>query len=397
MPAARPALRFVRSLAAVAACVIATATAGSGAETPFELNVLVPVTGGGAFLGKSYQEALTALEGVIDASGGIHGHPLKLVVSDSQTSGQVGLQIVNALIAKHVSLFIDGGPSTVCSSTIPIVQTAGPLDYCLSPVVTPVPRSYVFSAGASAADIAAVAIRYLRNRGLKRLAMVVTIDTTGQAYERAIAAALARPENRDVQLVAAEHFNGSDLSVTAQLARIASAKPAALMLWATGTPLGTVLRGLKDAGTDLPVMTSNSNMTYAQMTAYQSVLPKEFYFTSARGLLPESTLKGPLREAQTVYVDAFRKAKIRPDIGHSLIWDPAMVFIDALRHVGPGATAEALRTYILSLHSWVGINGVYDFASGDQRGLGDGAIVVARWESTKSTWVQVSAPKGALR
>jgi hypothetical protein len=88
---------------------------------------------------------------------------------------------------------------------------------------------------------------------------------------------------------------------------------------------------------------------------------------------------------------------VRPDIGHSLMWDPAMVFIDALRHLGVGATAEELRAYILAQHSWVGTNGVYDFASGDQRGLGDGSIVVARWDAARSIWLQVSAPKGALR
>lgn len=390
------ALRFVAACMALGG-VLWSAVAVSAAETPYEINVVVPVTGGGAFLGKSYQEALTALESAVNRTGGIQGHPLKFVVSDSQTNGAVGLQIVNSLIAKHVPLFIDGGPSTVCNASIPIVQSAGPLDYCLSPVISPAPRSYVFSAGASSFDLAAVAVRYLRNRGFKRLAMIATTDTTGQAYDRAIAAALARPENRDVRLVAVEHFNGADLSVAAQLARVQAAKPAALMLWATGTPLGTVLRGLKDIGYALPVLSSNSNMTYAQMSAYKSVLPKDLYFTSLRGLLPDRTLKGPLRDAQSVYVDAFRKEGVRPDIGHNLVWDPAMVFIDALRHVGVGATSEQLRAYILALHSWVGTNGVYDFAAGDQRGLGDGSIVVARWDAAKSIWLQVSAPKGALR
>ena len=388
-------LRIVATACAVLALLLPPMR--SSAADTYEINVLVPVTGGGAFLGKSYQEALTALENTVNSTGGIRGRQLKFVVSDSQTSGQVGLQIVNGLIAKHVALFIDGGPSPVCSSTIPIVAVAGPLDYCLSPVITPPPRSYVFSAMASANDLAAVAVRYLRNRGFRRLAMIATTDTTGQAYERAIAAVLSRPENRDVTLVASEHFNAADLSVNAQLARVQTAKPAALMLWATGTPLGTVLRGLKDTGYELPVMTSNSNMTYAQMAAYQNALPKDFYFVSARGLLPELTLKGPLRDAQTVYVNAFDKLHIRPDIGHTLIWDPAMAFIDALRHVGLSATSQQLHDYLLSEHSWVGINGVYDFASGDQRGLGDGSLVIAVWSPGKNTWMQVSAPKGALR
>ncbi len=373
------------------------ALVAAGPQTPYEINVLVPVTGAGAFLGSSYEQSLQALESTVNASGGLRGRPVKFVVNDSATTGQVGLQIVNGLIGKHVTLFIDGGPSPVCNATIPIVQAAGPLDYCLSPVIAPTPHSYVFSAGASANDLAAVAVRYLRAKGLKRLAMLTTTDSTGQAYERAIGTALALHENRDVHLLVSEHFNPADLSVAAQLARIQAAKPSALMLWATGTPLGTALHGFKDTGLEIPVLTSNSNMTYAQMKSYAGELPRDFWFTSLRGLLPEDTAAGPLRSAQTVYVHAFEKLHVRPDIGHSLIWDPAMVFVDALRHVGTDATAAQLHDYIESLHSWVGTNGVYDFAAGDQRGLGDGSIVVARWDVAKDTWVQISAPKGALR
>jgi branched-chain amino acid transport system substrate-binding protein len=382
---------------AVVLCTFANATGARAAQPPFEFNVLVPETGTGAFLGKSYEEALAGLEIAINSTGGIRGRPIKFVVSDSQTSGQVGLQIVNGLIAKHVSLFVDGGPSPVCNSSIPLIDKSGPLDYCLSPLITPAPRSYVFSSSASANDLAAVAIRFLRNKGLKRLAVIQITDSTGQAYERAVAVAMSRRENAGVQLVASEHFNAPDISVAAQLTRIAAAKPDALMIWATGSPLGTVLHGLKDGGYSFPVITSNSNMTYAQMASYESVMPKVFYFPSLRSLLPAHTHKGPLRDAQSVWVNSFAKLKIRPDSGHSLMWDAVMVFVDALRHAGPSATSEQLRDYILAQHSWVGTNGVYDFASGDQRGLGDGAIVMARWDAAKGTWVQVSAPKGALQ
>jgi branched-chain amino acid transport system substrate-binding protein len=389
---------MLRSVLAIVAGLLTLvgATGARAADPPFEFNVLVPVTGGGAFLGKSYEEALTAAEGVVNDTGGIRGRPLKFVISDSQTSGQVGLQIVNSLIAKHVTLFIDGGPSPVCNSSIPLIEKSGPLDYCLSPTISPAPRSYVFSASASTTDLTAVSMRFLRNRGLKRLAVIEITDSTGQAYERAVAAVLQRHENADVQLVASEHFGATDISVAAQLSRIAAAKPTALMIWATGTPLGTVLHGLKDAGFELPVITNNSNMTYAQMSSYQSIMPTELYFPSLRSLLPERTLNGPLRDAQTVWVNAFAKLKVRPDSGHSLVWDSVMVFVDALRHVGPNATSEQLRDWILAQHSWVGANGVYDYAAGDQRGLGDGAIVMARWDKAKGTWVQVSAPKGAL-
>ena len=390
-------MQCVATSIACALLILASFAAAPAAEPPYEINAILPLTGGGAFLGKSEQEGLTALEATINATSGIRGANVKFVVSDSQTSGQVGLQLVNALVAKRVPFFIDGAPATVCNSSMPIVEKAGPLDFCLSPLIYPAPRSYVFATGATSDDLIAVAIRYYRLRGLKRIATLSTTDTSGQSNDRAVIRAMALPENRDVQIVASEHFNPTDISVTAQLTRMRAARPNGLIISTTGAPLGTVLRGLKDSGSDLPVMTGNGNMTYTQMKSYASILPRQLYFTSLRGMLPRRTLNGPLHDAQGVYVNAFRKKQINPDIGHSLVWDPVMLMVEALRKIGPAATAEELHAYVLSLHSWVGINGVYDFASGDQRGLGDGAIVVARWDPAKSMWSQVSAPKGLLR
>jgi len=73
-----------------------------------------------------------------------------------------------------------------------------------------------------------------------------------------------------------------------------------------------------------------------------------------------------------------------------------MLVVDALRHAGPNATADQVRDFILHAHGWVGINGVYDFASGDQHGIGENAVAIARWDAGKGTWVAASRPRGLL-
>jgi branched-chain amino acid transport system substrate-binding protein len=364
---------------------------------PYEINAIIPLTGGGAFLGKAYAETFRAVENVVNASGGIQGHPLKFVTADTQTSGQVDVELVNSLIAKKVPVFIDGAPSTVCLPSIPLVVNNGPVDYCLSPVIHPPGGSYVFSTNASTYDLTSVAIRYLRERGWKRIAMITSTDSTGQEYDRQISTVLSQPENRDVQLVAHEHFNPTDISVTAQITHLKSADPQVVLAYTTGTPLATVLRGLSDAGMPEPVVTLNSNMSYAQMSAYASFLPKQMYFTTLRSGTPEGTLRGPLQDAETAYLKAYRAINVRPDVGDVLAYDPTMIIVNALRHLGTQATAQQIRDYILHLHGWIGANGVYDFSSGDQRGIGQNSIVVARWAPEKSTWIQVSRASGVLK
>jgi branched-chain amino acid transport system substrate-binding protein len=81
-------------------------------------------------------------------------------------------------------------------------------------------------------------------------------------------------------------------------------------------------------------------------------------------------------------------------LAHNLVWDPAMILVDALRHLGPSAGAQQIRDYILRLHGWVGVNGVYDFTAGDQRGLTQSSAAVDLWDASKDNWVQVSRPGG---
>jgi branched-chain amino acid transport system substrate-binding protein len=392
-------MNIVRSIAATAAIATAlciTVAIAPAAESTVKINVLTPATGSGAFLGKSYAETYRALEIAINKSGGIKGHPVAFVLNDTATSPQQGLQIVNGLIAAKAPVYIDGGPSTVCSSSIPLVMNGGPVDYCLSPLVHPPAGSYVFSAGMAGTDQAKMAVRYFRLRGWTRIAMISSTDTTGQDLEKQTDAALELAENKGVKLVAREHYNPSDISVPAQIARLKGADPQALIVWATGSPFGTAVHGLKDAGIEMPVLTTNSNMTYAQMTAYANFLPKDMFFPALLAMTPEATGKGPLHEAQVAYLKSFKAIGVTPDEGHILAWDPAMIVVTALRALGPEATGTHIRDYILHLRGWVGVDGVYDFSSGNQRGIADNAAAIARWDAAKGKWIRVSRPTGVL-
>ena len=380
----------------VALSVIPESAAGSATLDPYELNAIIPATGAGAFLGKSYVEAFKAMELMVNSTGGIQGHPLKIVTADTQTSGQVDVQLVNGLIAKHVQVFIDGAPSTVCLPSLPLVQVNGPVDYCLSPAIHPPIGGYAFAVNGSTPDLEAVDFRYMRERGWKRIAVLLSTDSNGIDYERNLPTVMAAPENRDLKIVAQEHFANSDISVAAQLARIKSADAQALFVVTTGTPLGTVFRSLRDSGIALPVLTIAPNMTYAQMSTYGAFLPKDLYFGSLRAMTPNETMPGPLRDAQSVYLKAFQKIGVRPDAGHANAWDAMQIILSALRKLGTNASALQIRDYIVNLHGYLGVNGVYDFKN-SLSGIGQNSIIIARWAPEKDTWVQVSRPGGQVK
>ncbi len=65
--------------------------------------------------------------------------------------------------------------------------------------------------------------------------MLVGTDATGRLAEPEFVAAAALPENRNVKLVTIEHFNLTDVTVAAQIARIRAADAQALIIWVNGS------------------------------------------------------------------------------------------------------------------------------------------------------------------
>ncbi|MHB8631894.1 MAG: ABC transporter substrate-binding protein [Candidatus Limnocylindria bacterium] len=376
---------------ATTAAATATATAAATAATPYEINVILPLTGPVAFLGKPEKDALTVLEGVVNKKGGIAGRPVKFVYYDDEsTKPAVDVQLANQIIAKKVSVIL--GPSLVgsCNAISPIVAKGGPVVYCFSPGIHPDAGSFTFTGSASTIDLNKALFKYFKAKGLTKIATLTSSDATGQDADNAIKAGLT--DNPGVTLVAQEHFNTTDVSVAAQITRIKASGAQALVGWTTGGSVATIFRGAAQGGLDIPIATTDGNMTYAQMEQYASFLPKELLIPAPQWAAAAGAPAGPVQDAIKTYDDALAAAGIKPDIGASLAWDPALIVITALQKLGPDATAEQLRSAIAGLTGFAGVNGMYDFTKTPQRGLSADQALVTHWDATKKTWVPVSAP-----
>lgn len=378
-------------MAAVMALALATPATLAANAPIYDINVILPLTGSLAFSGQKQLEAIKVAETVVNRNGGIDGRPVHFVVHDDASTPTTTVQLTSELMGSNVPVILGSTLAATCAAMFPLVQKSGPVTYCYSPVVHPKDGGYSFMSAPAIADVQPVVLRYFRSKGRKRLAIITSTDASGEEFEQRFDATVQEPEFRDMTVVDREHFNPTDISVTAQMARIKAAKPDVLITFSTGTPFGTLLHGINDAGLDVPVYGSGGNMSYAQMKQYKAFLPKELYLNAARGVTPDPSAKGKMLQAQRVYFAAMKAAGIRPEFSHSLTWDPTMLVVDALRHLGPNATAEQLHEYLEHLRGWVGIEGTYDFTSGNQRGVGQAAAALFRWDASKGDWVMVSS------
>jgi branched-chain amino acid transport system substrate-binding protein len=376
--------------------VMALALSGvpcSAANEPYEVHAVLSITGPISFVGTEESRSLDAFTMVVNRSGGIAGHPVKFVVHDDQSNPQLAVQLVNQLIDMHVPAMIGPGYSATCNVAVPLVEKAGPVEYCLSASLHPAAGSFIFGASAGTDDDLIVTIRYLRMRGLTKLGLLTSTDATGQDADRTINAALSAPENSGMSVVDHEHFGTSDLNVTAQVTRVKAFHPQAIIAWTTGSAFGTALRGIQDVGLDVPVITTPANQTPIQMTQYAQFLPKELIFPTVRAISPNAGESGRVKALQDTYFAALKSAGVQPDFNTNCVWDPALFLVSALRK-NPTSTAAAVRDYLLHEPNLIGINGKYEFSSGNQRGLGQDSVVVSRWNPKKSEFEIISKPGG---
>ncbi len=392
--------RMARAAAAMtclcAGWLIAALPSPGAAADPYELNVILSLTGGASFLGKAEQQALLLAEKWANDGGGIQGRPLRLVFHDDQSSPQVAVQLASQVVAGKPAVEIGANLVAMCNAMAPLMAS-GPLMYCLSPGIHPAEGAYVFTSSVSTIDLSRALIRYWRMKGWTKIAVMTSTDASGQDAEKGINLNLALPENKDVTVVAREHFNPTDVSVSAQIENIKAAQPQAFIAWSTGAPIGTVFKGVVQAGLDVPVGTTDGNMTFAQMNQYAAFLPKQLFIPAAEWAMHATDLKrdAAVLAAQEKFAAAFKAAGIVPDVAAALAWDPAMIIIDALRKLGPAATAAQLREHVAHLKNYAGVDGIYDFERVAQRGLDVNDAVVTLWDPAKKTWQVVSQPAGA--
>jgi branched-chain amino acid transport system substrate-binding protein len=364
------------------------------AAEPFEINVILSMTGQGTFVGTGQWQSIQIAEGAINRHGGIAGRPVKFVLKDDQSNPQVDLQLVQGLIAQKVAVILGPTLTGSCNAVSPILQKDGPVSYCLTAGANPPKDGYVFSTLTSTPDLIAVAMRYFRERGWKKMAYLVATDASGQDAEQGILAAAALPENRGVTLAGREHFGTGDISVAAQLSKLKAAEPDVLLAWVTGAAAGTVLRGLHDAGMTLPTLVSSGNLTASFTKQFGTLLTDNMYVPAMAFYGGTAGTERRTRDAMNLLATSFRAAAAAPDQVAISAWDPTMVLVDALRAVGVDAPASKVRDYMVSSQRFTGVNGPYDFRSIPQRGIGQSAVLMVRWDSARGEFRPLSGLGG---
>ena len=374
------------------ATTAATTKAPSG--TPVVIHAILSETGQGAFLGSRQAKALQILAKQVNASGGIDGHPVQMDILDNQTSPATSVSLATNLISQGVPFFLNGSIGAVDKAVDALATASGPFIYDLSPVEHPPAGSKIFSAGFSLSLEIQSDLTYFKSQGFTKIAALTSTDASGVAGFTTLQQVLAEPQFSSMHLITHQTFGDTDVNVTTQLSVIKAAKPQAMITWATGTPLGTILQGMSSLGmTNLPTTANSGNGSFAEMKQYGSIVPKDLYTAIGSLTVPASQLpSGPVQSAVSSFQSAVTAAGGTPGLGWGLAWDPASLLIGALKKLGPTATSDQILNYMQNLKDVAGVMGLYNTSTTNHRGLTTSAVYLASWDGSK--FVLASGPGG---
>jgi branched-chain amino acid transport system substrate-binding protein len=389
--------RVLTALALLALAATATATGPVSAQPkPIIIEAILSITGSAASIGADEAAGLSAFEKLANKTGGIHGVPIQFHVQDDQSQPAVAVQLFGQLLPSKPTVVL-GSSIAAQSQAMAALVKDGPVLYAITPNFMPPPHGYVFATGSPSHDLTAAGVTYYRAKGLTKVGVIVTTDASGQNNFESLEYALALPENKTMKLVDKETFAIGDVSIAAQMSRLKASGAQVVFSLPNGTAFGTSLHGLADAGLDLPVYTSAANFSPILLERFKTFLPKELTCAGASWFNRERRANDPLKKPiEDFYTTLAADGVTSPTVGHAFAWDPALIVVTALRKLPAGANATQLRDEIEKMRKFPGVQGMYDFSTGDQHGANENGILVLRNDPEHPGKTTVVSKQGGL-
>ncbi|MFL6056429.1 MAG: ABC transporter substrate-binding protein [Actinoallomurus sp.] len=362
-----------------AACSSSSASDGKS----YTIGVLVSQTGSASQLGVGELRGAQLAAESINAAGGIGGKKIVITAADDQSKPDQAVEQARNLLKDKVAAIV--GPSVVgsCKAVMPLVKSRGPVNYCLSPGIKP--ADYTWSASANTADLAQAGLNYWKAKGITKVGLLSTTDGSGTDGAAAVSSASAK---LGVQVVSRATYDPTTVSITSQLQQVTAGHPQAIVLWATGTPVGVALKAIQQAGLNLPVMTTDGNLANAFLKRIADYTPKTLLIPATRDFwwqtLPASD---PAVKLEKDYHDGYQaKYNEPPDFGPGVAYDAVLNVAAALRKAGSD-DAKKLRSALEQLAGAQGVVGAYTMRADDHRGLSLQDVAIVQAQNGRFTYV----------
>lgn len=359
---------------------ISTAVFGA-AKAPYKIGAVFAVTGPASPLGTPERDTALMTEEQINKSGGIGGHPVKIIIYDTKSVETDTVLAAKNLLSQGVVAIVgpsQTGESLALQDTMTRAKT--PLVSCAAgiKIVQPV-NPYVFKTAQSDVDAVARLVDYMKKKGINKVAVISVANAFGDSGKQQLKIQCGQAR---IKILAEEQFGDKDTDMTSQLTKIKAKKPQAVICWGTNPGPALVARNMKQLGMRMQLLMSHgiANKTFISLAgdAANGVI-----FPAGKLIVVDDIPNSdPQKKTLLAYRAAFKKKfKREPDTFGGHAYDAIQLVVKALGKVGPDKAK--IRSSIENTKNYVGISGVFNFTPTEHNGLNKSAFALVTIQNGK--------------
>ncbi len=353
--------------------VLASALCAAAAD-PIKIGAVFSVTGPASFLGEPERNTAQMVVDEMNASGGLLGRPVELVVYDDETDVNKAVLAVDKLLKKDGVVAVIG--PTTSGNTLAVMgkfaKAEVPLVSCSAAekITTPV-DPWVYKVAPSDRHAVEKILENAKKKGYKKLAIITVSDGFGQAGREVLKELVPA---QGFELVADEVYGPKDTDMTAQLTKIKAQNPDAIICWGTNPGPAVIARGRVQLGITTPLymshgVASKKFIELAGEAAEGLILPAGRLIVAEQ--VPASNLQKPVLMKYMNDYQAKFKQPVSTFGGHA--YDSLGVIAEAVK-MGKSAKPADIRANIEKVKAFQGTAGEFNFSDKDHNGLSKDAF-----------------------
>jgi branched-chain amino acid transport system substrate-binding protein len=233
-----------------------TASVAALAQTPdiFRIGAILSMTGPSPYYGTVMSRGASIAIDEINATGGIDGTKLELVIEDHKSGNAqaavAGMNRLITVVGAQAVLSSFSGPTVAIA---PLSQEKGIFVLNgggVSLRMVGVSQN-MFHNRSLATDLAAVAVKRAHDRGFRRIAQIAGKSEFGDSV---IAASADVAKKLGMEIVAAEQFAAEAANIDTQVAKLRAVHPDVVLDWPTTPQSGLVVKRVREMGMFQPVI-----------------------------------------------------------------------------------------------------------------------------------------------
>jgi len=393
-------MRWLAILTLVAALLAVGGTScsdeGAGDAEPYKIGAVFSLTGPASNLGVPEEQTIEMMVDEINEAGGVNGHPLEVIIYDTETNAEKCATLVNRLIEQDEVLAIIGPTTsgnsmaiieTVTSAKIPLISCAASID-----IVTPVEdRYWVFKTPQTEVQAITDIYYFLEAKGITKVALITDTSGYGAAGRKYL---MSDAADWGITIVDDQTFSSGDTSMQSQLTHIKGTDAEAVVCWATDKESATVAQDMKTLQMGIPLYCShgvaNRGFIDAGGDSVEGVIIPAGKLLAADQIPASDPQYETLTSYKASYEAIYGEGSINTFGGHaydSLSW--VVIALEKLPDDLDTAAARAfIRDEIEKIEGFAGTGGVFTLSPQDHLGMAPGSLLMYEIVDGDWSWLQ---------